>query len=76
MNALVSLVGLVLKQAATQRDNSTYSASKIAGGVTIVVMLGKFIHSGSEDFVELGLGVSVILAAWAGKFYVEGKSAT
>ena len=63
-----------MKNIFTSKDNVSYSLSKllsISGGAAMVF---NFVKTGSIDFQGFGTGISLLIAALAAKYYVEGKA--
>lgn len=57
----------------TQRDNITFSMTKIIGIAGSSIMIAKFIESPSPDYQGFGIGISAVMTALAVKYYTEGK---
>lgn len=60
-----------LKQIFTQRDNLTYSMSKLAAVSGIISLIFNFLYHSGTDYQSFGLGLSAIIAALAAKYHVE-----
>ena len=58
----------------TARDNETFSLSKILAISSVSAMVFNFVKLASGDFQGLGIGVSIMIAALAGKYFVEDKT--
>lgn len=58
----------------TARDNLTFSLSKIIAIAGVVGLCFNFVKLGSADFQGFGLAVSILIAALAGKYFVEDKA--
>jgi hypothetical protein len=61
------------KNILTARDNSTFSLSKLLAISAVCAMVFNFVKLVSADYQGLGIGVSIMIAALAGKYYVEDK---
>ena len=58
----------------TARNGEDYSMTKLIAGIGALSMIAEFFATRSESYIQLGLGLSVIMAALAGKYFVEGKA--
>jgi hypothetical protein len=64
-----------LKNILTARDNETFSLSKILAITAVSAMVFNFVKLASGDYQGFGIGVSIMIAALAGKYWVEDKDA-
>lgn len=62
-----------LKNILTARDNESYSLTKLVAIGAAVTMIIKFYQSATPDFQAFGTGVALMMAALAGKYFVEDK---
>lgn len=62
-----------LKNVLTARDNTSYSLTKLVAIGAALDMLLKFYQSPNPDFQAFGFGVASMMAALAGKYFVEDK---
>jgi len=62
----------ILKDWFTQRDNISYSLTKLIGISAFISATYKFCESASPDFVGYATLTSGIMAALAVKYYAEG----
>jgi hypothetical protein len=59
----------------TAKNGSDYSLSKLIAFNATWAMIVEFFVMHSEAYLQLGLGISVIIAALAGKYFVESPTA-
>ena len=62
-----------IKNILTQKDNETFSMSKLAALSGTIALIYEFINLHSVDFQGFGIGISTILAALVAKYHVEGQ---
>ena len=60
-----------LKNIFTGRDNETFSLTKILAITGVAALTFNFVKLFSTDYQGYGIAVSIIMAALAGKYFVE-----
>lgn len=63
----------ILKDWATARNGVDFSFTKLLGMIAGAVLVYKFLSDPSSDYIGFASGVSLIMAALAAKYLVEGK---
>lgn len=63
----------ILKDWATARNGVDFSLTKLVGVIAGAVMVYKFMSGDTADYIGFASGVSLIMAALAAKYLVEGK---
>ena len=61
----------IIKNIFTARDNATYSLTKLVGLSGTITMIVQFVKSDSGDYMGFGAGIALMMAALAGKYFVE-----
>jgi hypothetical protein len=62
------------KKVLTARNNRDWSATKLIVLMGSGVMMFEFVYSHSQEYLQLGLGLSALIAALAGKYFVENSN--
>lgn len=55
----------------TARNGEDYSETKLIAFMGACTMMGEFLATHSQSYLQLALGLSAIMAALAGKYFVE-----
>lgn len=63
----------IIKDWFTARNGIDYSLTKLIGLLAAVTMLARFWQLPQPDYIGLGMGIAVIMAALAGKYLVETR---
>lgn len=58
----------------TQKDNLTWSATKMLAISSGITMMAKFLLTPVPDYLGFGSGMALLIAALAGKYLVEAKA--
>lgn len=63
----------ILKDWATARNGVDFSFTKLLGMIAGAALVYKFMSDTTSDYIGFSSGVSLIMAALAAKYLVEGK---
>lgn len=67
----VEFVRTYVKHVFTARNGEDYSLTKLIAFMGALAMIGEFVVIHSQEYLQLALGISAIMAALAGKYFVE-----
>lgn len=62
-----------IKDVFTSRNGNDFSMSKLIASLAGLALITQFIRMGSVDFTGFGIAIAAIIAALAGKYYVDEK---
>lgn len=67
----VAISRTYVKDVFTARNGEDFSATKLIAFMAALAMIGEFVVTHSQNYLQLGLGIGAIMAALAGKYFVE-----
>jgi len=67
----VEFVRTYVKDVFTAKNGEDYSETKLIAFMAALAMIGEFVATHSQNYLQLGIGISAIMAALAGKYFIE-----